>query len=76
MSLRPPPITTPYAVLNPHSSLSRTHASIAATAVSDFVTDAAGLIDAHDVVRVLLDLRSRCCKAAPKTCFCGHSLTQ
>lgn len=36
----------------------RTHAGIAAVALSDFVTDAAGLIDAHDVARVLLQLHS------------------
>jgi hypothetical protein len=40
--------------------LFRTHAGIAAVALSDFVTDAAGLIDAHDVARVLLQLHSRC----------------
>lgn len=40
--------------------LFRTHTGIAAVALSDFVTDAAGLIDAHDVARVLLQLHSRC----------------
>lgn len=43
-----------------HTHHHRTHASFAATALSDFVTDAAGFIDAHDVARVLLELRSRC----------------
>lgn len=37
---------------------SRTHAGIAATALSEFVTDTAGLIDAHDVARVMLDVSS------------------
>jgi hypothetical protein len=78
VSLCPPPIPTPYASLDPHPSFSRTHASIAATAVSDFVTDAAGVLDAHDVARVLLALRSRCCSAAAEHLFSlpfAHAVT-
>ena len=57
--ISPVPFRIPHALV-PIRLRFRTHSTIAATALSDFVTDAAGLIDAHDVARVMLDLRSRC----------------